>query len=161
MPPLPAPGKMPPSLDSLTTYVASRMPVFLAAIALLTFGNTLHASFAFDDNYAIQRNKDVMDPTASWFGLLKHDFWGQNIWKPDSHKSYRYVGVHLGIPSGLSSLPCSGSIGPTRSIFNRTRTRVHPPTLQPPAPARTKPWDVRERARLHHHAGRCPRPCSG
>eukprot|EP00959_Pyramimonas_sp_CCMP1952_P199584 4174762-Pyramimonas_sp.AAC.1 len=63
---------------------------YIAAVAFLAFANTLHADFSFDDGFAIRNNKDVTDPQASFVDMWSHDFWGQRIAKPDSHKSYRY-----------------------------------------------------------------------
>lgn len=63
----------------------------LAAVAVAVYANTLHAGFCFDDNFAILNNGDVIHADASYYAMLFHDFWGQNISKPDSHKSYRYV----------------------------------------------------------------------
>jgi hypothetical protein len=77
------------AMERAIQYTGTQLPFLLATVSILAFANTLHADFAFDDNYAIQRNRDVMDPAASWWGMMQHDFWGQNIWKPDSHKSYR------------------------------------------------------------------------
>ena len=42
----------------------------------------------FDDNFAVVNNKDILLSTPLQ-DLLIHDFWGQDISKPDSHKSYR------------------------------------------------------------------------
>jgi hypothetical protein len=61
----------------------------LALVAFFAFVNTLHGDFCFDDNFAVKGNKDVTDPNASFVDLWFHDFWGQRIAKPDSHKSYR------------------------------------------------------------------------
>jgi hypothetical protein len=43
-------------------------------------------------HHAIMNNKDVKGETPL-YSLLHNDFWGQNIWKNDSHKSYRPLTV--------------------------------------------------------------------
>lgn len=91
--------------------------VGLAVVWALTwtaYHNSLHADWSYDDNFAILNNPDVtleysssppspppsfpsspsssssLDRTVSWLGrLVVHDFWGQDISKADSHKSYR------------------------------------------------------------------------
>ena len=66
-----------------------------AALALACYAHALHGGFVFDDTYAITGNADVTgaDGVGWWEALprifLQHDFWGQDIAKPDSHKSYR------------------------------------------------------------------------
>ena len=61
--------------------------------AALSF--TLQGVFVFDDKYAITGNPDVNGVDGVGWAevlsriLLRHDFWGQDIAKADSHKSYR------------------------------------------------------------------------
>eukprot|EP00899_Mesostigma_viride_P019802 jgi/Mesvir1/27823/Mv07501-RA.1 len=65
----------------------------VATFASLVYLNSLPNEFAFDDLFAITRNKDVTDPSVPLKDLLHHDFWGQEVSKRDSHKSYRPVTV--------------------------------------------------------------------
>eukprot|EP00026_Physarum_polycephalum_P002836 Phypoly_transcript_02845.p1 GENE.Phypoly_transcript_02845~~Phypoly_transcript_02845.p1 ORF type:complete len:801 (-),score=117.52 Phypoly_transcript_02845:36-2438(-) len=58
------------------------------AITYSCYHNTLHGEWVFDDNFAVVNNPDVL-PSTPLQALLTHDFWGQDISKPDSHKSYR------------------------------------------------------------------------
>ncbi len=48
----------------------------------------LLSDFTWDDRAAVLQNPD-MDTAASWRGIFLHDFWGQPMNVPDSHKSYR------------------------------------------------------------------------
>ncbi|CAD7923986.1 unnamed protein product [Amoebophrya sp. A120] len=68
-----------------------------AIIVLLTL--PFYACIFFRDNYidegfAVTRNQDVADLSKStWYDVLIHDFWGQDLWPTDgihwTHKSYR------------------------------------------------------------------------
>ena len=68
-----------------------------ALLALVCYANALQGDYVFDDTYAVTGNADVTgaDGVAWWAALprifLAHDFWGQRIDKPDSHKSWRPV----------------------------------------------------------------------
>ena len=52
-------------------------------------GNT----FVFDDVVAVQENKDVTRRETDLHAIFAHDFWGSDITKSDSHKSYRPLAV--------------------------------------------------------------------
>eukprot|EP00452_MALV-II_sp_L67-6_P000339 gene339-73_t len=68
-----------------------------AIIVLLTL--PFYASWFFhdqfiDEGFAVTRNVDVTDTTKStWYDILVHDFWGQDLWPSDgihwTHKSFR------------------------------------------------------------------------
>jgi hypothetical protein len=45
------------------------------AAGLLIYLNTLPASFAFDDNFAVIYNGDVTNDGNTLLGMLKNDFW--------------------------------------------------------------------------------------
>ncbi|GFR39823.1 hypothetical protein Agub_g316, partial [Astrephomene gubernaculifera] len=64
-----------------------------ATVAALVYLNTLPANFAFDDNFAVVRNADVVRDDSPLWGLLEHDFWGQRISSAQSHKSFRPLTV--------------------------------------------------------------------
>ena len=57
-------------------------------LALLLYLNTLDCDLVFDDTAAISSNKDVR-PESPWSNLLYHDFWGDDLHHPKSHKSFR------------------------------------------------------------------------
>ena len=59
-----------------------------ALLALLVYINTLDCDLVYDDEPAIKWNKDVR-PHSSWAQLFLHDFWGNPLTNPFSHKSYR------------------------------------------------------------------------
>ncbi|KAK3287154.1 hypothetical protein CYMTET_5321 [Cymbomonas tetramitiformis] len=65
----------------------------LVAISMAVYINSLHGEFCFDDTFAVINNKDVVQSNSSLTALWTHDFWGQNISKSDSHKSYRPLTV--------------------------------------------------------------------
>ncbi|XP_022919207.2 protein O-mannosyl-transferase TMTC4-like [Onthophagus taurus] len=62
--------------------------VIVGGVALICYANTLFGSFVFDDTEAIVKNKDV-NPKSSLIDVFKNDFWGGDISKNTSHKSYR------------------------------------------------------------------------
>lgn len=51
--------------------------------------------FVFDDGVAVVHNTDVTNTSRSIFEsiqqIIVHDFWGQNVSDPRSHKSYRPI----------------------------------------------------------------------
>jgi hypothetical protein len=63
---------------------------FLFLYSMFLYLTTLKCGFVWDDRAAIISNKDVTGK-STYFELLQHDFWGQNIKNHDSHKSYRPV----------------------------------------------------------------------
>jgi hypothetical protein len=52
--------------------------VALFAITVATFASTFRAEFVWDDRAAVVGNMNLR-PESSWWTLLEHDFWGQNI----------------------------------------------------------------------------------
>jgi tetratricopeptide (TPR) repeat protein len=70
----------------------SLMACLVALVAWFAFANGLRGAFCYDDNFAILSNRDVQHQSPLW-PLFQHDFWGQVISKPDSHKSYRPLTV--------------------------------------------------------------------
>ena len=57
-------------------------------LAIACYCNTLDCGFCFDDEAAVESNKDLR-PNESWSSLLWDDFWGTPMDDKDSHKSYR------------------------------------------------------------------------
>lgn len=66
--------------------------VVCALLSLLLYTNTLDCKLTFDDRVAIVENQDLR-PKSSWTVLLWHDFWGDDIHHPNSHKSFRPLSV--------------------------------------------------------------------
>eukprot|EP00949_MAST-11_sp_MAST-11-sp1_P003077 g3077.t1 len=66
--------------------------VLIAGIAFLVYSNTLSAELVWDDRAAIAGSADVTQKTGL-AELWKHDFWGQPMASPYSHKSYRPLTV--------------------------------------------------------------------
>jgi hypothetical protein len=66
-----------------------------AAVAVLTYSNSLDCGFVFDDHLAIETNDDVTTPPSEydWRLLWRRDFWGKDLTKFDSHKSWRPIVV--------------------------------------------------------------------
>ncbi|KAK9855452.1 hypothetical protein WJX84_008449, partial [Apatococcus fuscideae] len=69
------------------------LAVGAAAVACLVYLNTLPADFAFDDNFAVLSNGDVLHEQQPFWKLFVHDFWGQDIRSSGSHKSYRPLAI--------------------------------------------------------------------
>lgn len=68
------------------------MSVLLCLItAYASYLNAFRADFAFDDRLAVIDNADTDSTRTSWWNLLSHDFWGQDIESTSSHKSWRPV----------------------------------------------------------------------
>lgn len=63
--------------------------LFVAAVALLCYHNSVHCELVFDDHLAIETNPDVSTHDKSMFsrdGLFCHDFWGKDLRHEASHK---------------------------------------------------------------------------
>ena len=69
----------------LSLKVAS---VLCSLVGIACYLNTLDCGFCFDDDAAVENNKDL-HPNESWFNLLWDDFWGTPMADENSHKSYR------------------------------------------------------------------------
>ncbi|XP_053660165.1 protein O-mannosyl-transferase TMTC4 [Anopheles marshallii] len=65
----------------------------LVAASLLSYGGALYGTFVFDDSAAIVKNIDVRNVATPFHTLLRHDFWGNNLTDPTSHKSFRPLTV--------------------------------------------------------------------
>lgn len=62
----------------------------VVALALAVYANSLNGELFYDDDYAIQRNKDVTAPHAvPWTHLFSSDYWGMPMADERSHKSFR------------------------------------------------------------------------
>jgi len=81
----------PPSEEALYRHYSTPALIAIFALSFVCYLNAIDAELAFDDHKAITDNIDVhTDKTNAW-DVLHHDFWGQDITKEDSHKSYRPV----------------------------------------------------------------------
>ena len=63
-----------------------------ALLAAAVYSNTLGAALCFDDHKAVTGNADAMGQRP-WVAAFWHDFWGQQIAREDSHKSWRPLTV--------------------------------------------------------------------
>ena len=63
--------------------------VLLCCAVLVAYAPTLSAGFAFDDTFAVLRNRGVTEAGVPFKELLLQDFWGSPIASPESHKSWR------------------------------------------------------------------------
>ncbi|CAM9299607.1 unnamed protein product, partial [Choristocarpus tenellus] len=61
---------------------------FVFVISVILHVNTLRGTFVWDDRPAVLDNPDVRTD-APWRDMWRHDFWGQEMGDPESHKSYR------------------------------------------------------------------------
>jgi len=68
---------------------------FLPVVSFLVFYPVLNADYAFDDRPALVQNQDVTSGDGWWppMDIFRHDFWGENLTDPTSHKSYRPLTV--------------------------------------------------------------------
>ncbi|KAH3761101.1 protein O-mannosyl-transferase TMTC1 [Pelomyxa schiedti] len=76
---------------SVKRIALSKHLVLLSLIvvcAAICYSNSLGGEFCFDDHFAVVRNTDV-NPSSPVMEMLHHDFWGADISRDDSHKSYR------------------------------------------------------------------------
>ena len=64
------------------------MYLFIFAVSIVCFTNSLNGDFVHDDIVAITTNNDVLGLTH-WHEVFFHDYWGKPMDNPDSHKSYR------------------------------------------------------------------------
>lgn len=60
----------------------------VAALAAISYSNSLKCDLVHDDVFAITENKDVHS-RSSLLELFKNDFWGKPMASNTSHKSYR------------------------------------------------------------------------
>eukprot|EP01032_Pedospumella_encystans_P009045 gene9045-10681_t len=67
-------------------------PVLIVAIVVVLYRNSLYGGFIWDDRAAVVKNDDVHGLTP-FSSLFVHDFWGTDITRNDSHKSYRPLTV--------------------------------------------------------------------
>ncbi|XP_058118870.1 protein O-mannosyl-transferase TMTC4 [Anopheles ziemanni] len=65
----------------------------LIAASVLSYGGALYGTFVYDDSAAIVKNMDVRNVATPFRSLLRHDFWGNNLTDPTSHKSFRPLTV--------------------------------------------------------------------
>jgi hypothetical protein len=70
------------------TWLDIIAPVSIGILGCVPYYNACDGGFVFDDIFAIRENKDVL--SGGW-DVFVHDFWGQDISKMDSHKSYRPI----------------------------------------------------------------------
>lgn len=61
----------------------------MLSLCFLSYGDSIKGEFVFDDRVAVVQNTDVTSATVSFSEIFQHDFWGQNLTHPNSHKSYR------------------------------------------------------------------------
>ena len=62
-----------------------RLLALVALWTLLVYGRAWWAELAFDDHLAITKNADVVGAPLWDSALWRHDFWGQDIARGDSH----------------------------------------------------------------------------
>ena len=76
----------------MATEHSSEHALIIAVVATLQYLNAATCGFVFDDHFAVENNRDA-DARRSGAGLLYHDFWGKDLRKSDSHKSWRPLTV--------------------------------------------------------------------
>ncbi|XP_071838686.1 protein O-mannosyl-transferase TMTC4-like isoform X3 [Apostichopus japonicus] len=76
-------------IPKLQSHISS---IIVAFLAIACYGNSIYGGFVFDDSEAIENNKDVTQERTI-ASLFHHDFWGDEISKQESHKSYRPLAI--------------------------------------------------------------------
>ena len=61
----------------------------VVVVAFGTFSNTLGHDYTWDDRSVLIGNKDIRPAKTSLADVLVHDYWGDEMDSPESHKSYR------------------------------------------------------------------------
>ncbi len=64
------------------------VPLIGFFLGIAVYSPCLLSDFTWDDRAAVLQNPD-MNTASNWKEIFLHDFWGQPIDTPDSHKSYR------------------------------------------------------------------------
>lgn len=97
---------------------AAGLAAAVSLLGVLVYVNTFDAEFSFDDNFAILYNRDVTDLTIPLKNLLQNDFWGSQITREDSHKSFRCPLRFVCAPRNRSacSVPCCRHISAGVSV---------------------------------------------
>ena len=63
--------------------------LLIGGLCLGLYYNGLSNDFTFDDHLAIVNNKDTEWDSTNLIDLWRHDCWGKDLTKHDSHRSYR------------------------------------------------------------------------
>ena len=63
--------------------------LIVLVLCFLLFRNSLPNDFSFDDHLAIVNNRDVDATSSRALDLWRHDCWGKELDRIDSHRSYR------------------------------------------------------------------------
>ena len=67
--------------------------LLVCAASFLVYYNSLDGGLVFDDHRAILTNDDLDPAKTSIVALFHHDFWGGEMSRRESHKSYRPLTV--------------------------------------------------------------------
>lgn len=70
------------------TALDQRNVIILSSFTILCYANSLLCGFVFDDTSAIRDNKDLL-PSSPLSNIFLNDFWGIQMSREQSHKSYR------------------------------------------------------------------------
>ena len=93
--------------------------VLIPTLSVASYANSCWGDFVFDDIEAVVTNKDI-NPGSSPIDVFTNDFWGTNVFKNNSHKSYRPLTIltfyfNFWLAGGLSSF-----------FFHLTNVLIHP-----------------------------------
>ena len=77
--------------DRANTNELMLYAVAISAFALLIYWDSaaLSGEFVYDDAGTVSRNR-LMNRTRPMWDILTHDYWGDLLVSPKSHKSFRY-----------------------------------------------------------------------
>ena len=93
--------------------------VLIPSLAIVCYVNSCWGGFVFDDIEAVVSNRDV-NPGSSLTDVFTNDFWGTNVFKNSSHKSYR----PLTILTFYWNFWLAGGLNPV--FFHLTNVLLHP-----------------------------------
>ena len=93
--------------------------VLIPSLAFVCYVNSCWGGFVFDDIEAVVSNSDV-NPGSSLTDVFTNDFWGTNVFKNSSHKSYR----PLTILTFYWNFWLAGGLNPF--FFHLTNILIHP-----------------------------------
>ena len=63
--------------------------LFVGILGFVQYIDSRELDLVFDDNLCIRNNDDAYPSRTTWQSVFFHDYWGRDLRKDDSHKSYR------------------------------------------------------------------------
>ncbi|KDD74556.1 hypothetical protein H632_c1228p0, partial [Helicosporidium sp. ATCC 50920] len=100
-------------------------PLLAVILSLALYTASLRGGFVYDDRFTVVTNKDVTGEVSAW-GILVHDYWGQDLRSPMSHKSYRPLTTALFRVQHWAGTRLQAHLGtPVPLLFHATSMAAH------------------------------------